>query len=281
MNPTNSAQALSQLQKTQSGAQSSADILAAQKNQYGVQGAQDIVNGLRGAITNTTKLLTQVAPSVMGRTGQSLVTSAQANRQVQNEQQPIAQDLSQQSQQYNTANEDYNKAVQNASDAANMQYGDQQNKLSYMQNIYDTLFGREQAAQQAAAQKAQAAEQQRQFNENLALQKQQAAAKPPAGSGGLDLNHLLGGDQTGGDVVWNNKGGDNQFRDANGKGITAFQYAQQKGVGYRQLLSKMASSGDKNAATALKYVGDNGVFGSAPKALSGALNAVGARGNYV
>ncbi len=276
MNPSTSQDALTQLQSTQAGAKSAADILAGQRSANGVQKAQDTVSGLRGAIQNTTKLLTNVAPSVMGRTASSLVTSAQANKQIQNEQAPIAQTLNQQGQQYNDANQDYEKLASRASEAANMQYGDQQNKLSYMQNLYNTLFGREQAAAQAAQAEKDRQEQARQFNESLAASKAKAAG---SGGGGYDLSSLLGG-AGGGSTQWVNNGASNQFKDAGGKGITAFQYAQDKGIGYRQLLSQMASAGDKNAAVALKYVGDNGIFGSAPKSLQGALSAVGARGNY-
>lgn len=253
MNPTNSAQALSQLQKTQSGAQSAADILNAQKNQFGVQGAQDTVSGLRGAITNTTKLLSQVAPSVMGRTGQSLVTSAQANRQVQNEQQPIAQNLSDQSQQYNTANEDYSKALDQANQAANMQYGDQQNKLSYAQNLYNTLFSREQAAQQAAAQKAQQAESTRQFNEQLAFNKNQAAKSGSSGSGGLDLSSLLGGSSTPSSPAPTQRSDKGfNFQSQSGTPVSAGTYARLAGRSWQGLLTEMANAGDAGAKDVLK-----------------------------
>jgi hypothetical protein len=177
MNPANSQDALTQLQQTQAGAKSAADILNAQKQQYGVQAAQDTVGGLRSAITNTTRLLNQVAPSVMGRTANSLVTSAQANRQIANEQQPIAQNLSQQTQDYGNAQSDYEKALQEATTGANMEYGDQQNKLSYMQNLYNTLYQREENARQAAAQEAARQEQIRQFNEQLAASRKNAAAQ--------------------------------------------------------------------------------------------------------
>lgn len=175
MNPATSQDALTQLQQTQAGAKSAADILNSQKQQYGVQAAQDTVGGLRSAITNTTRLLNQVAPSVMGRTANSLVTSAQANRQIANEQQPIAQNLSQQTQDYGNAQSDYDRLLQQATGAANMEYGDQQNKLSYMQNLYNTLFSREESARQAAAAEAVRQEQIRQFNAQLAAQQKAAA----------------------------------------------------------------------------------------------------------
>jgi hypothetical protein len=167
MNPTTSQDALAQLQQTQGSARSAADILGNQRQQLGVNAAQDTVSGLRGAITNTTKLLNQVAPSVMGRTANSLVTNAQATRQIANEQQPISQQLGQTTQDYNTALSDYDRTASRASEAANMEYGDQQNKLSYLQNLYNSLYGREQDA-------AKMAEEQRQFNEQLALSKAKA-----------------------------------------------------------------------------------------------------------
>lgn len=255
MNPTNSAQALSQLQSTQSGAQSAADILNNQKNQFGVQGAQDTVSGLRGAITNTTKLLNQVAPSVMGRTGQSLVTSAQANRQIQNEQQPLAQNLSQQSQEYNTANEDYNKALQNASQAADSQYQDQQNKLSYAQNLYNTLFSREQSAKEAAAQKAQQAEATRQFNEQLKFNREQAAKQNASnGSSGLDLSSLLNGMNGASKSAVSQQRKDKgfNFQSSSGSPISAGTYARLTGRSWQGLLTEMANSGDVGAKDVLK-----------------------------
>lgn len=179
MNPANSQEALAQLQQQQAGAKSAADILGNQRQQLGVNAAQDTVTGLRGAITNTTKLLNQVAPSVMGRTANSLVTNAQATRQIANEQQPIAQQLGQTTQDYNTALSDYDRTAQRASEAANLEYGDQQNKLSYLQNLYNTLFEREETARQAQAQEAARQEQVRQFNEQLALERRKAG-----GSGG-------------------------------------------------------------------------------------------------
>lgn len=277
MNPSTSQEALGQLQTQQAGAKSAADILANQRAQAGIQGAEDTVKGLRGAITNTTRLLNNVAPSVMGRTAGSLVTSAQANRQVANEQQPIAQQLGEQTQGYATAQSDLDRASGRAAEAANLEYGEQQNKMSYLQNLYNTLFSREQSAQQAAERERDRQESVRQFNEQLAQSKRSAAA---SGAGSYNLGGLLGGGNAG-SSQWVNNGADNQFKDASGRGITAFQFAQQKGIGYRELLSQMAAKGDKNAEVALKYVGDNGIFGSAPRAVASALSAVGARGNLV
>lgn len=177
MNPKNSAQALAQLQKAQKSAQDPSAIMAAQNQQLGVQGAEDTVKGLRGAINNTTKLLQQVAPSVMGRTGNSLVTAAQANRQVQNEQAPISETLSNQGRDYGVASEDYNRLSDRAREAANLQYAGQQDKLNYMKGLYEMLYGKEEAARSFK-------EQQRQFNASL---NEQRASRAAASSGGFRL----------------------------------------------------------------------------------------------
>lgn len=195
MQPASTSQdALSQLQQTQANAKSATDLLTGAKSQYGVQGAQDTVSGLRGAITNTTKLLNQVAPSVMGRTANSLVTNAQATRQVANEQQPIAATLSQQGQDYSTANSDYSKVLDQATQQANLEYGDQQNKVSYAQNLYNTLFGREQAAAQAAQAEADRQEKIREFNAQLAAAQKAASAGAGAYLGGSNAVGATTGD---------------------------------------------------------------------------------------
>lgn len=178
---TNSQDALTALQQFQAGAQDPAAILASQQQKMGTSAALENVTGLRGAVANTTRVLNQVAPSVMGRTANSLVTSAQANRQVQNESAPIAQQLQSQGQQLNTANEDYNRLQQEAAQAANLQYTGQQNQRSYLQNIYDSLYQKEKDARDFA-------EQQRQFNEQLAASKAAANSSGASPSFGFGSN---------------------------------------------------------------------------------------------
>jgi hypothetical protein len=250
MNPQTSQDALTQLQNTQAGARSAADILAEQNKQLGVSGAQDTVTGLRGAITNTTKLLNQVAPSVMGRTANSLVTNAQATRQIANEQAPISQNLNQQNQDYARANEDYDRLNQQAQQNANLEYGDQQSKLSYLQNLYNTLFGREESAKAAAAAEADRQEKIREFNETLAANK----ASSGVGSYFGDLGGSSGGTKAG-----MTQRGDNgfAFTDANGNPVSAAVYAAATGQSFRDLLTKMAKAGDQGAKSALGFVGND------------------------
>lgn len=183
MQPTTSAQALSQLQTAQSQAQDPNSILQAQDQTLGVNGAQQTVTGLRGAIDNTTKLLNQVAPSVMGRTGNSLVTNAQASKQIQNEQAPISQNLTTENTQYNNANTDLNQLQQEAQTAATGQYQGQQDKLSYAQNLYNTLYTQEQNAQAEKDKQAALAEQAREANlayPALGSSDSSAGTAPPA-----------------------------------------------------------------------------------------------------
>jgi hypothetical protein len=168
MGPTNSAGALSQLQQAQSQAQDPNSILQAQNQQLGVNNAQQTVTGLRGAINNTTKLLNQVAPSVMGRTANSLVTNAQATRQIGNEQAPISKDLAQEGTDYDQANSDLSNLRQEARTAASGIYQGQQDKLSYAQNLYNTLYQKERDAQAAQQVESDRQEQARQFNASLA-----------------------------------------------------------------------------------------------------------------
>lgn len=164
MNPTNSAEALSQLQQSQAQAQNPNDILQARRQQLGVPQAEQTVTGLRGAIDSTTKLLKQIAPGVMGRTGNSLVTSGQANRIIQNESAPVSATLQDQTDQYGRANEDATKLRSEAETTAGNIYQGQKDKQSYLQNLYDTLYGREQNDAKTAADERDRQEDIRRYN---------------------------------------------------------------------------------------------------------------------
>lgn len=263
MNPANSQEALAQLQQAQSSAQNPNQILEAQRQGLGVQGAQDTVTGLRGAINNTTKLLKQVAPSVMGRTANSLVTNAQATRQISNEQAPISQNLSEQGTEYNQASQDLGQLQDRAREASSGIYQGQQDKLSYAQNLYNTLYQREESAKQAAAAEADRQEQVRQFNEQLAASKAKSAGN----------NFNMGGNSTTSSSMAKRSDGGFNFTDSGGKAISAAQYAQSKGIAFRDLLSEMAKQGDQGAKTALGFVGND--FGYDPRKLVNGVSSPG------
>jgi len=253
MNPANSQEALAQLQQIQSQAQNPNDILANQRQQLGVNAANETVTGLRGAINNTTQLLKQVAPSVMGRTGNSLVTSAQAGRIIQNEQAPISQNLADQGQQYSQAAENLNKLESQAGQAASGIYQGQQDKLSYAQNLYNTLYQKERDAQQAAQAEANRQEQIRQFNEQQAAS--QKAATSASASNSPNWAQLLSSVMPTPKFIGND--------DLRGR----LAYAAQK-------------EGNQDAAIALKYVGNDGKYYLDPyvtnPSIIKSLNAVGA-----
>ncbi len=150
--PTTSTDALTALNNFNAGAKTPDQILTEQNKATGVDAAQQTLTGLRGAIANTTNLLRQVAPSIMGRTANSLVTSAQATRQIGNEQAPIQQNLADEGTQYGTATQDYGMASDKAKTAADLAYSGQKDQQSYLQNLYNVLYGKEQdAAKQAEA----------------------------------------------------------------------------------------------------------------------------------
>lgn len=265
----NSQEALSQLQQAQNTAANPQDLLSQQQNQLGVGGQRSTVQGLRGAIGDTTKLLQQIAPSVRGRTGSSLVTNAQATRQIANEQAPVSENLNQQNAAYSDAARDLSDLESRAQQAASAAYTGQQDRLSYLQNLYNTVYQREQ--------------------DDLSRQERDAAAKEASRLASIQLGGMSGsgGSNTGstGSPRIEKAGGAFKFYSPAGSPINAAEYVQlasaygQK-IGYRELLARMAAEGDNNARVALNYVGNDGKFGSAPEDARAALMAVGASGNY-
>lgn len=190
MNPTTSQDALTQLQSIQAQSQDPNTILANQRQQLGVDAAQNTVTGLRGAINNTTQLLKQVAPSVMGRTGSSLVTNAQAGKQISNEQAPINQTLTDQGTQLGQDQSDLSDLDSKAQEAATGIYQGQQDKLSYAQNLYNALYQKEKDAQAESDAQAAQQEQIREYNASLAQKNSEDAASASSG------NFNLGGSPT-------------------------------------------------------------------------------------
>jgi hypothetical protein len=186
-----STDALKELQTYQQSLQTPEAAMQAANKQYGVDSAQQNVQGLRGAIQRTTGLLQQVAPSVYGRTQNSLVTNAQATRQIGNEQAPIQQNLQNLGGQYSTASEDYRDLTGKAQSQAANTLQAQNGQLSFLQSIYQNLAGQEQVAKEEAYRQAQLAEQKRQFDASLAEQRAaRAAASRASANPGLDLGGL-------------------------------------------------------------------------------------------
>lgn len=133
-------------------------------NSLGVGAAQSQVSGLRAAITNTTNLLNNVAPSVYGRTQSSLVTSAQAGRQIENESAPIQSTLSKQGTDLSNDQSNLSGLLSQASTIAGLKQQGQSDKLTNLEDIYKALYGQEQDKQAEADKQAAAAEQVREAN---------------------------------------------------------------------------------------------------------------------
>lgn len=246
MNPaTNSQQALQNLQSFQSGIQKPEDILTGQEQQLGVPQAQAQVQGLRGAIQNTTNLLNNVAPSVYGRTQNSLETDAQANRNIQNEQAPLSATLDKQNTDYGNQESDLQTLLGRAQSLSTLKAQGQDSQLGYLQNIYQDLFGSEKDAADRAEQAREA----------------DLSARASSGGGGISLGGLgldTGGSTAGGSATMTQRnGGGFNFVDGSGKSISAAQFSAIKGVPFRTLLQEMASAGDSGAKAALGFVGND------------------------
>jgi hypothetical protein len=263
MNPQNSQQALQQIQQQQSKALSPQQYLAQQESNLGVAGQKEAVTGLRGAIANTTKLLGQVAPSVSGRSANSLVNAAAQQRIIANEQAPISSTLETQGRDYTTAAADLNELQSRAAQLANAGYQAQQDKMSYMQNLYNTFYAREEAEKARQQAERDRQEQIRQFNEQLAAQQRaEAASRASSGAGGYNV------------------GSQPQTKEKNYIGNNDL----------RGRLSYMAQQGNQNAKIALQYVGNDGKyyinFDKPPNYVTDwnkvkkALNAIGAVNAY-
>lgn len=152
-------------------------------------------------------------------------------------------------------------------DALNSLYRDQRNQAT---TLRDSQLSRD--------------EQIRQFNANLAFQREQLAEqKRQADAANANIGGYFGGgnvssgasNQTRAKVptIQQRKGGGFNFTDASGRAISAAAYAKLSGTPFRTLLSEMAKKGDRGAAQALQYVGND--FGYNPNkvgANSGAVN---------
>lgn len=264
MNPaTNSQQALANLQSFQSGMKKPEDILTSQEQSLGIPQASTQVQGLRGAIQNTTNLLGQVAPSVYGRTQNSLVTNAQASRNIQNEQAPIAQTLDRQNTDYSNQESDLQNLLGRAGTLSSLQAQGQDSQLGYLKDIYSALYGQEQDS-------AKMAEAKREFDT------QQATSRASAGGGGSSI--ILGGmgsntapnasSATYGLKTAGSPNGGYYFRSSSGAPISALQYSQLTGTPFNQLLQKMADSGDTYAKSVLKFATPTGFSGNSSSAVT-------------
>lgn len=147
MNPS-SATALQQLTSFRSTRKNPFDILAQQKKQLGVDDVNSRVGKLRTGIINTENLLEGVDDSVTGRTSGTLTTEAARSRIVNQERAPIAQTLGKQQSGLSAEQQNLQDILGQAMQGAQLQYQGESDQETYLSNLYNTLFGQEQAAEE-------------------------------------------------------------------------------------------------------------------------------------
>lgn len=145
MQPTSSAQALQQLTTYRSGRKNPYDILAEQKKKLGVDDVNSRVGKLRTAIINTENLLEGVDDSVTGRTSGTLTTDAARSRIVNLERQPVAKTLATQQSGLSAEQANLEALTSQAMQGAQLQYQGDSDQETFLSNLYNTLFGKEQA----------------------------------------------------------------------------------------------------------------------------------------
>lgn len=235
---TTSTQALGNLQSAQANQQTPDQLSTSTGNALGIPAAQQQVSGLRGAINNTTQLLSQVAPSVMGRTQNSLVTQAQANAQITNGQAPLNDQLNKEQTDYSGANSDLTNLTNQQNSMVGNDLTNQQNQLSYLQGIYSDLS---------------ASEQQKIANDQAQQQINKASS---SGSGTPTLVGGSGGSQY---ATARNAAGGYSFTGPGGVPVTMAQYLAGNGYQSADQIAQAAasmlgqgSSSDKQVAAAIQ-----------------------------
>lgn len=128
-----------------------------------------------------------------------------------------------------------------------------------------------QAEQQQDLAREQLNEQRRQFDLQMAEQKKAAARAAAAGAGGISFGGGFGGGGGGGAAASGTQATRQRRKDGGfafsigGKPVSAATYALATGTKFTTLLRQMAQAGDRGAATALNFVGDD--FGYDPAKL--------------
>lgn len=161
---------LQQIQQAIANQKNPFDLLQGRENALGIPGQQQQVSGLRQAITNTTNLLNQIAPGVQGRTANSLVTAAQANRMIQNESAPVQQQLQNLGVQASDAQSVLNNLMNQATGEANMQEQGQQDVLKNLTSLQGLVSQQQQFAEQIRQFNVGQARDKYEFEKNLQLE---------------------------------------------------------------------------------------------------------------
>lgn len=181
--PPSSAAAATALSDFQKSEVSPDAAIASGNSKYGVSGLGTQLDALRSTTSNLQRSIANVDPSVTGRTSGSLVTEAQRQAIVNNEQQPLVKNFNDVSTNLNDVDKQYGEATGLATNYANSLLGNQKDQYGQLFGQYTTALQKEQAD-------AAATEKQREFDASLADSK---SARAASGGSGLDLSSLLGG----------------------------------------------------------------------------------------
>lgn len=210
----NSTEALNELQQFQASRANPLDIYNKATTDLGVQDVRGRVGSLRGTLLNTENLLNQVEGSVTGRTQGSLVTEAQRQRLANLERQPLAAQYGQQSKSLANEQASLSDLLNQAQQRSGMEFQGLQAREQSLRDVYNSMFQREQEQRRREEADRAFAEQQRQYNESLRLQREAAdrAARASAssrsygggGGGGTDWVRVVREAQqrAGGDKGW-------------------------------------------------------------------------------
>lgn len=158
--------ALQELKQYQSTSKSAGDYYKQSQDELGVGGARAEQQQMRDLIRGTQQQLEGVGQSVAGRTRGNLVTEAQRARLQSLEERPLAERLGKQQTQYGDVSTNYRDLLSQAGTQAGMAYQSQADKEAALQRQYETLFGRERAAEETRQREIENERWRKQFEES-------------------------------------------------------------------------------------------------------------------
>lgn len=187
-----SRQALQELQQFRSTRRPAQDYYSQAQQEVGTGAAQQRAQELRGLIRGTEQALRGVESSVSGRTQGSLVTEAQRSALANLERRPLGEQFREQQGALSEQDALYQNLLGEAGRRAGFAYQSDADRQSALQEQYNTLFAREEADRQAAEQRRQFEEQLRFSREQEARLSREAAATRAAAQGGqYDISKIL------------------------------------------------------------------------------------------
>lgn len=189
-------------------APSSADLLSSAQNQYGVNDLQSRVSSLQGLTGNLSNAIAAVDPSVTAETSGSMTTEGQRAALSSAEQAPLVTELNGVDSNLGTAEGNLQTAQTSASNEANAEETDAQNKEQQLLDVYNTANEQQQESQSQQNTTAQEKEAEREFNvsaaDNTASASTSTAATKAAAVGHISqqLSSLKGGDGKVSEQTW-------------------------------------------------------------------------------